>query len=88
MELVILGLTKRLVVAAATVADTADFLGSWDLGIAVIGLGGLWSSRTWPPVGPGKRHPTPRASTGRLPGLPASSLPSSPTRSLRNSPVG
>jgi hypothetical protein len=45
MELVILGLTKRLVVAAATVAETADFLGSWDLGIAVIGLGGLWSSR-------------------------------------------
>jgi hypothetical protein len=53
MELVILGLTKRLVVAAATVAETADFFGSWDLGIAVIGLGGLWSSgivasgRTW-----------------------------------------
>jgi hypothetical protein len=45
MELVILGLTKRLVVAAATVADTTDFLGSWDLGIAVIGLGGLRSSR-------------------------------------------
>jgi hypothetical protein len=45
MELVIVGLTKRLVVGAATIADTADFLGSWDLGIAIIGLGGLWSSR-------------------------------------------
>jgi hypothetical protein len=45
METVILGLTKRLILAAATVAETADFLGSWDLGIAVIGLGGLWSSR-------------------------------------------
>lgn len=45
MELVIVGLTKRLVVAATTVADTADFLGSWDLGIAIIGLRGLWSSR-------------------------------------------
>lgn len=45
MELVILGLTKRLVVAAATVADTTDFLGRWNLGIAVVGLGGLRSSR-------------------------------------------
>jgi hypothetical protein len=45
METVIVGLTKRLVVVAATVADTADFLGSWDLGVAIIGLGGLWSSR-------------------------------------------
>jgi hypothetical protein len=41
MDLVIVGLTKRLVMAAVTVAEAADFSGSWDLGIAVIGLGGL-----------------------------------------------
>jgi Putative DNA-binding domain len=41
MELPIVGLTKRLIMAAAIVADTADFSGSWDLGIVVIGLGGL-----------------------------------------------
>jgi hypothetical protein len=41
MDLVIVGLTKRLVMAAAIVADAVDFSGSWDLGIAVIGLGGL-----------------------------------------------
>jgi Schlafen, AlbA_2 len=46
MDLVIVGLTKRLIMAAATVADTADFSGSWDLGIAVIGLGGLRRHRT------------------------------------------
>jgi hypothetical protein len=45
MEMVILGLTKRLVMAATTVADSVEFSGSWDLGIAIIGLGGLWSSR-------------------------------------------
>jgi len=41
MDLVIVGLTKRLVMATVAIADVADFLGSWDLGIAVIGLGGL-----------------------------------------------
>jgi Schlafen, AlbA_2 len=41
MDLVIVGLTKRLVMAAATIADTVGFLGSWDLGITVIGLRGL-----------------------------------------------
>lgn len=41
MDLVIVGLTKRLVIAAATVAETADFSGGWDLGITVIGLSGL-----------------------------------------------
>jgi hypothetical protein len=41
MDLVIVGLTKRLVMAAAAVAAVADFSGRWDLGIAVIGLGGL-----------------------------------------------
>lgn len=41
MDLVIVGLTKRLVMAAVTVAEAADFSGGWNLGIAVIGLGGL-----------------------------------------------
>jgi hypothetical protein len=41
MDLVIVGLTKRLVMAAVTVAEAADFSGSWDLGITVIGLRGL-----------------------------------------------
>jgi hypothetical protein len=41
MDLPIVGLTKRLVMAAATVAEAADFSGGWDLGITVIGLGGL-----------------------------------------------
>src|SRR5213078_2192897 len=33
-ESLILGLTKRLVLIAAVVAETADYLGQWDLGIA------------------------------------------------------
>ena len=41
MDLLIVGLTKRLVMTATIVADTAGFLGSWDLGITVIGLLGL-----------------------------------------------
>jgi hypothetical protein len=45
MDLVIVGLTKRLVMAAVAIADIADFSGSWDLGIAVIGLGGLRRSQ-------------------------------------------
>jgi hypothetical protein len=45
MDLVVVGLTKRLVMAAATVGDTAGFLGSWDLGITVVGLRGLRRSR-------------------------------------------
>jgi hypothetical protein len=44
-ESLILGLTKRLVLIAATVADTADYLGPWDFGIAIVGLSGLVSLR-------------------------------------------
>jgi hypothetical protein len=88
MELVILGLTKRLVVAAATVAETTDFLGSWDLGIAVIGPGGLWSSRIVASGSSWGALPSPRASTARPPVLPASNSPGSPIRLLRSSPVG
>jgi hypothetical protein len=44
-ESLVLGLTKRLVPIAATVADTTDYLASWDLGIAVAGLSGLVSLR-------------------------------------------
>jgi hypothetical protein len=44
-ESLVLGLTKRLVLIAATVADAADYLGSWDFGIAVVGLSGLVSCR-------------------------------------------
>jgi hypothetical protein len=44
-ESLILGLTKRLVLIATTVADTTDYLGSWDFGIAVVGLSGLVSWR-------------------------------------------
>jgi hypothetical protein len=44
-ESLILGLTKRLVLIAAVVAETADYLGQWDLGIAVTGLRGLVSWR-------------------------------------------
>jgi hypothetical protein len=44
-ETLILGLTMRLVLIAAVVAETADYLGQWDLGIAVTGLRGLVSSR-------------------------------------------
>jgi hypothetical protein len=38
VEPVILGLTKRLVLTASTVAETALYLGQWDFGIAVTGL--------------------------------------------------
>lgn len=41
----IIGLTKRLVLIARVVADTADYLGSWDLEIAVTRLRGLTSLR-------------------------------------------
>jgi hypothetical protein len=44
-ESLILGLTKRLVLTAATVADTTDYLGSWDFGVAAVGLSGLVSLR-------------------------------------------
>jgi hypothetical protein len=39
----VIGLTKRLVLVAETVANTTDWLGSWDFGVAVIGLRGLTS---------------------------------------------
>jgi hypothetical protein len=39
----IVGLTKRLVLVTAVVADTANYLGSWDLGVAVTKLRGLQS---------------------------------------------
>ena len=39
----VIGLTKRLVLVAETVANTTDWLGSWDFGIAVTGLRGLVS---------------------------------------------
>jgi hypothetical protein len=45
IESLILGLTKRLVLIAATVAETADHLGSWDFGLAVTSLLGLPSWR-------------------------------------------
>jgi hypothetical protein len=41
----VLGLTKRLVLAATTVAEATDYLGQWDFGIAVTGLRGLVSLR-------------------------------------------
>jgi hypothetical protein len=41
---VIIGLTKRLVLVAETIADTTDWLRSWDFGVAVTGLRGLTSS--------------------------------------------
>jgi hypothetical protein len=44
-ESLILGLTKRLVLIAVTVAETADNLGPWDFAIAVVGLSGLVSCR-------------------------------------------
>jgi hypothetical protein len=39
----IIGLTKRLVLVAETVANTTDWLGSWDFGVAVTDLRGLTS---------------------------------------------
>ena len=44
-ESLILGLTKRLVLIATAVAETTDYLGRWDFGIAVTGLRGLVSWR-------------------------------------------
>ena len=41
----ILGLTKRIVLIAETIASTKDWLGSWDFSIAVTGLHGLTSLR-------------------------------------------
>jgi hypothetical protein len=41
----VIGLTKRLVLVAETIANTTDWLGSWDFGIAVAGLRGLVSLR-------------------------------------------
>jgi hypothetical protein len=54
-ESLALGLTKRLVLIAGTVADTTDYLGPWDLGVAIVGLSGLVSLRqvqraTWAPT--------------------------------------
>jgi hypothetical protein len=44
-ESLILGLTKRLVLIATAVAETTDYLGQWDFGIAITGLRGLVSWR-------------------------------------------
>jgi hypothetical protein len=45
VEGLVIGLTKRLVLVAETVANTTDWLGSWDFGIAITGLRGLVSLR-------------------------------------------
>ena len=45
IEGLVIGLTKRLVLVAGTIAATTDWLGSWDFGIAVTGLRGLVSLR-------------------------------------------
>jgi hypothetical protein len=50
-ETLILGLTKRLVLAAATVADATVYLGQWDLGVAVTGIRGLVSWRLMRHIG-------------------------------------
>jgi hypothetical protein len=39
----VIGLTKRMVLVAETIANTTEWLGSWDFGIAVTGLRGLTS---------------------------------------------
>jgi hypothetical protein len=39
----VIGLTKRLILIAETVANSTDWLGSWDFGVAVTGLRGLTS---------------------------------------------
>jgi hypothetical protein len=44
IDSLVIGLTKRLVLIAETVAATTDWLGSWDFGVAVTGLRGLTSS--------------------------------------------
>jgi hypothetical protein len=41
----IIGLTKRIVLVAATIANTTGWLGSWDFGVAVTGLRGRTSLR-------------------------------------------
>jgi hypothetical protein len=43
IDVLIMGLTKRLVLVTKVVADTANYLGSWDLGVAVTRLRGLQS---------------------------------------------
>ena len=45
IEDLVIGLTKRLVLLAETIATTTDWLGGWDFGIAVTGLRGLVSLR-------------------------------------------
>ncbi|MDP8930742.1 MAG: ATP-binding protein [Actinomycetota bacterium] len=47
IEAAILGLTKRLMLIAGNVAETCDFRGSWDVGVAVTGLRGKLSARLW-----------------------------------------
>jgi hypothetical protein len=87
-ESLILGLTKRLVLIAAVVAETADYLGQWDLGIAVTGLRGLVSWRRvqageiWGP------SPSPRTTTARPFGSPTSVWSRNRTRSWKISPAG
>jgi hypothetical protein len=55
-ESLILGLTKRLILLATAVAETTDYLGQWDFGIAVVGLRGMVS---WRRVQRGDWDPTP-----------------------------
>lgn len=43
IDSLVIGLTKRLVLIAETVATTTDWLGSWDFGVAVTSLRGLTS---------------------------------------------
>jgi hypothetical protein len=50
-ESLILGLTKRLVLAAATIAETAVYFGQWDFGVAVTGLRDLISWRLMQRIG-------------------------------------
>jgi hypothetical protein len=56
IEGVILGLTKRLVLAAAAVAEATAYFGQWDLGVAVTGLRDLISLRL---IQTGGEDPTP-----------------------------
>jgi hypothetical protein len=45
IDSLVIGLTKRIVLVAETIAGTTDWLGSWDFGVAVTGLRGRTSWR-------------------------------------------
>jgi hypothetical protein len=45
IDSLVIGLTKRMVLVAETIAGTTDWLGSWDFGVAVTGLRGRTSWR-------------------------------------------